>query len=51
MALSSLAGGLGRGQADFDPGSGEDQKEVCEFTEGEHCTAEYQTESSTNVTE
>jgi len=47
MQLASIDAG---GYTDFDPRASKDEQEVCQLTEREHRTAEYQTERSTNVT-
>jgi len=43
--------GVGNGCANFDPGDGLYDEEVGEFTESEHCTAEYQAERSSDITQ
>ena len=39
------------GRANFDPPCSEDDQKVDEFTESEYCTAEYQAERSTDITQ
>ena len=45
-----LASGNAGGCTKFDPRSSKDDEKVGEFTDSEHCTAEYQTERSADVT-